>query len=351
MGIALGVALTGSAWVWSNAQQKENTDVIGGVATASMLGRGTASEASRRPSTPEELAAFRKGRADFINIQQLESQSEAVSRLLPYLRHPVEELRAEAVRMLGRLEDPAAEQPLAELVAELDAAIAAKTYVKSPIPPPVPLRMALARIRTRQLKGEKRLEAVAASVGITQDELIEFTQRVNGPKGAGRWGSPASVVVKEFVDLMYMMAKRGEGISDWTKRLTFRPVQTVMFQTAPLPLKQEIDLILDSFDNLDVLMDHEGELPTHEGQLTQRILDAGPAGADLLIQRLEHMRANPELYRQRKTSVPVYKIFFHVAVQTRDSRVLPLLKEFEANPKPWPGIREAARQAREQMEQ
>ncbi len=343
VGIALGVALTGSIVALSRAQQKERTETSG-VTSSPRLEHSTAPKASREPFTPAELAALAQGRADLANIRRLKNSSQAVSRLLPYLRHPIEELRLEAVRMLGRLEDPAAEQPLAELVAELDQAIAAKMYVTSPIPPAVPLRTALARIRTRQLKGVKRLEDVAQSLGITQDELVKMSQQVNGPEHSWMQGTHQAVVVEEFVDLMVAMLKRGENISDWTKLLTLSPVQKVMLEAAPLPLTQEIDLILDSFSNFAVRMDREGQR-----ELTQRILEAGPPSTDVLIRRLEQMQANPQL--QRQTPVQVYEFLFRLAAQTGDPRVPPLLKEFEANPKPWPGIRDAARQAREQMEQ
>ena len=331
--IALGVACAGSALAFNNVQRQHSLE--------SMPNDGDAIKGSRRPATPQELALMAKGEVDLANIRRLKNQPEAVSKLLPYLHHPVKELRAEAVRMLGQLGSPAAEEPLVQMVAELDKAIAAKTPVTSSMPPAVPLRMALARIRTRELKGEERFKAVAAEMGVTQNELATLSQQVNGPEYSWMQDTYNATLVQEFVDLLYDMAQQGEQIDTLVQPLTFTPAQKVMLQAAPLPLEQKFDFLLKSLNDPKVFF-------TQNGELIDSIVNDGPAGVDLLMQRLQDMQTNPEQYK--RTALLVYQLLFRVAARTGDPRALPLLKEFEVNPKILASIREEARQAREQLE-
>jgi hypothetical protein len=119
--------------------------------------------------------------------------------------------------------------------------------------------------------------------------------------------------------------------------LLLTPAQKVIIEGAFLSVEQEINLILNSLSRFEVFIDSEG-LVTH-------LLSLKPQATDLIVARLQDANAHPERYR--KVSVQSFGLLFRIAAQVDDPRVLPLLKEFQADPKPWLGLRRQAQIAEE----
>ncbi|HEY0076557.1 MAG TPA: hypothetical protein VGB77_20880, partial [Abditibacteriaceae bacterium] len=154
------------------------------------VGDGTLSSSS--PAMVDDLA---KGWA----LWQQRRQRDISRELLPLLQKPDEEVRLFALCALAKLESPAAKE--AQLSFNL------KSERENCLS-----RLSLARIRTQNLEGRARLEAISKSVGISWPELIEKSKIVNGKRGGYFQNTKEALVIEEIVDTLYAMARHGKKI-------------------------------------------------------------------------------------------------------------------------------------------
>jgi len=282
---------------------------------------------------------------DFERLWFRHGQRAIAAELLPYLEGRDRELREKAIVALGRLESPLAEAPLAEFLKKLEQEEledqrelhnaqnhVATNYVvdfsKRIGVKPLKLRLALGRIRARDLKGQAKVEAVAQSVGVSWDDVLVLSKRLNPTHPSIRGsmiGTRGDQIMEEIVDTLYKMGKEGEDIQPLSGRLTLNPSQQLKLRGAAVSLDQEVHLILDYLVTLPAAT---GDAYT----LTDYLVGLGPRATELVLQRLQDMKRQPEKYFKNRSG---YIIVFLAAGQMDDARALPLLKYFSARSPHW----------------
>lgn len=258
-------------------------------------------------------------------------ERNVTAEVLPFLQDEYAILRNNAARILGRLENPAAEPHLQKLLTAVQQK-GARGLVS-------PVSLALARNRSRGLKGRVKVAAFAQGMGLSFDEAVLLTEKVRASRSMkGR--TTGERIVKEMVDMLYMMGKRGEDIEALVEHLTLHPAQQVLLQAAGLPPDEEAKLIVDYLTKLNVVT-----LPDVE--LTQLYLPSlGSHATEAVVQRLEELK---EGRVQLGNGYPGWSNLFRAVEWSGDPRALALLKHFQKNgDSPW--VRHYASQARRQME-
>jgi hypothetical protein len=193
-------------------------------------------------------------------------ERDVTKEVIPFLQDEDGLLRNTAARLLGRLENPAGEQPLQEL-----------NY-----------RIEVARNRTRGLKGRAKVTAFANELDLSFDQVVQLTEklRVERLKGRGN-GSEGEKIVKELVDMLYVMSKRGESIEPLVQNMTLLPAQRILLQGAALPPEKEAQLIVDYLSKLDTVTTEDYELALFY------LPSLGVISTDVMIRRLEQMKESP----------------------------------------------------------
>ena len=318
-----------------------------------------------RPTVP----GYWKRRRHFDRLWAARLQRNMAADLLPFLQGPDVDLRQRAVQGLGRLESSQAEAPLSRLLQEreklsdeqlqmlkdrqkpLKDAKDGERYLsdqkrfedngkrlrQSGLPPLV-LQLALGRIRSRDFKGQEKVGAFAKSIGLSWDEVIQLSEKVNNPRDRAGEETPGYQIMEEVVDLLYTMRKRGEDISALQRPLTLNPVQELKLQAASLPVEQEIKLILD-------YLAQRPAVTSDELNLTGYLVALGVPAKEQVLQRLKDMKRQPERYLRGNHG---YSIVFDTAAEMGDRRALPLLKHFERDTDRW--VSSNAEQARQRLE-
>ena len=265
----------------------------------------------------------------FAHLWMARREKDVVPEITPFLEDSDEDLREHAARALGRLEDARAEAPLQHKLEQVQkvkssADYSAADYEDKRMIPEQTLRLALGRIKARDLEGKAKLNKVAESVDLTYNGVVYLAQKINAQyksenpserrqAGEGR----GTAIVLEIVDVLYTMGKKGENIADFEPmRLAFGPAIAMKLKAATLPLDQEIQLILDYTAQ-----------PTGGAFDPAYLVDLGPRATEMIIQRLEDMHRNPQRYNlsSRAAVGPTY--LFKAAGMTADPRVVPLLQQ------------------------
>lgn len=314
--------------------------------------------------TRQERKAWLERSDRFAALALARRQRDVASELLPFLQDPAEPLRLRAVKLLGRLESAQAEASLEALANRLKgpgASVARKHADSSRVSEAVreesmfpTLDLALARIRARNLNGWTKVQALAKSVGLSFDEVVRLSHKVNDPvEGKYASGSAGYEIVDEMVDMLYQMGKRGEDIRPVANRLTLRPAQKVKLQAASLPLEQEITLILNYLSQVKMVGGSEFDLAEH-------LSASGAPASNAVIRRIRDALQRSEQRLQDSTvSAAGCSILFRFANRADDTRAIPLLKQFEKkfkddfvrdsnSPEGW--IYAEAQRAREDLE-
>jgi uncharacterized protein YigA (DUF484 family) len=283
-----------------------------------------------------EVDAWKQRYRQFCNLWLARHQRDITAELLPFLDEPGPvTLRERAARALGRLENPVVEATLAARLQQMQQNAEAVRHKQIPVHT---LQLALGRLRSRHQRGAARVEAVARSVGLSIADLSLLSQRVNDPRARDHAaGSPGGEIIKEVVDLLYAMGKRGENIQPFAARLVLTPAQQVKLRAAMLPLDQEITVILDYGAQLSVVRGEDEELAEHH------LVGLGPRATEHIIQRLRAFTSQRHQYGERG-----YVTLFRAANLTGDRRAIPLLKQLEEDPDAE--LRYFAQQARQALE-
>lgn len=212
------------------------------------------------------------------------------------------------------------------------------------------LQLALARIRTRDLKGEARVEAMAASIGRTLDSLIPLSK---ARRGTWNQSFPEDAIENALFELLYGMAKAGEDIAPLRSKLRFAKHYGLLLGGAALSVEEEVARVLDRLEKL--------EIGASRFVSDSYLCRMGRQGFDVLFRWLQDMLEHPERHFK---SIPVtpdhirgaeeaekwvaehgferdfshlrrpryamgYREIFHAAALSDDARFLPALKQLE----------------------
>ncbi len=272
-----------------------------------------ASEAEHSFDPVQEPA--RKQRAwRLYKLWLVHDKRDIVPQVAPFLQDEHWLLRQNAARILGRIESAKAESLLQETLTAVEQGRAT-----TPINPEA-LQLALARSRSRGLKGQAKLAAFAKGMGLSFNEAIRLTEKVHAAWAKAN-GSVGQKLVKEMVDMLYVMGKRGEDIKPLVERLNLHPAQQVLLQGATLPPDQEAKLIVDYLTQLNVGTPDDLELAQFY------LVSLKPQATEMIMQRLQEIKDGRVQYGRRG-----YAALFLAAALIRDARVVPLLKHFAKSP-------------------
>ena len=231
--------------------------------------------------------------------------------LLKSSQHPDIQLRS--IRALGRLENPKMLRPLLAWQKKLTAQEQEVLY------PTLPL--ALGRLQSHNLKGQKKLDAMAKSVGLSWNEVVRLSQKVNAPRSHAQ-GTPGDQIVDEVVDVLYTMGKSRERVEPLANHLTLSPAQKVYLRGSVQNAVGEAKLILDYCDSLEVVS-------AKDEWLGENYLNSlGPVARQHLFAHLQDMLAHPDKYPDKSGYGTIYVVPFRAAALTGEKRFLPLLTQF-----------------------
>ena len=292
-------------------------------------------------------------------LSRAHNPDEAARKILPFVLEKVAgsaDLPTRAVVALGRIESPVAQKPLEKLL--FDAVEKEKQWLKTSRQEPPPsfqvapyyLRFALARIESRNMKGQARLDFVARKIGKTwssvRREGREWKGKLRDPKQRGaiyeflRGRNSPRLTLEEFAQLLHDMGQRGEnvnalGASDllvWpTGRVAsgglcalFDPPQTVIL-TANMTRDQAIRFWLQR-----ALPPQKPGVERAGSFSPQAFLDLGaPAVKALKVtlrDLLEQVKRDPSIVDGVGEVGP--RTLFEAAAASGDHDFIPILQEF-----------------------
>lgn len=287
--------------------------------------------------------------------------------LMRFLDHKWFIVRFQAAIFLSYLDHAPAEEPL-RLLLERPTEKAALDMKQRRLQ----IQLALARIRTRDLRGQARVEAIAASIGRTLDTL---TPASNRERVVLNQAPPEDAIKRAFFELLYSMAKKGEDIAPLRSKLRFPRYYNLLLDSAALPIEEEVTRVLDRL---------EKQVIGGGGFLSDSYLPRmGRRGFDVLLKRLQDMVEHPELHFRSIPPTPQglqsteeaeklatkmgikrdfshlrrphyamgYVEIFHAAALSDDARFLPVLKQLEEKFRadPDPNVWDAAESAQQML--
>lgn len=265
-------------------------------------------------------------------LWQQRDQRDISNELLPFLNKPDYEVRLFAVRALSKLEHPAAQTPIENLrikqqqeIRNWNSAPATRRPAVSPQIPQLTLKLALARIRSRNLKGQAKVEAISREIGIPWPKLVEGSRMING-KHRFYTAGVGSQVIWEIVDVLYTMKRRSEDIDGVATDLVLNPTQEIRLKGAALPEKEEAELLLDYVMPLRALTPETMPIPEY-------LYVLGQPAVEPVLARLQDMKDHPQSYNNTQG----YSHLFRAAARLADARALPLLQHFEKSKTGWVG--------------
>ena len=199
------------------------------------------------PPTKQELKTLTEIR---VQMRVLRSKGEpdvqvANRQLLPLLQDSSYLVREEALRELARLESSEALPILLAKATELEDIKSATKKGTTPTaitsPSEIALRFAIARIQTKNLRGQERLDAIASSLGMKWGEVVALSKQDNRKQSVDL---PDNIIVEEMIDVFYGMAKKGENIASLSSSLQLSEPQKIKLEAASLPKEQEAQAIV-----------------------------------------------------------------------------------------------------------
>ena len=251
--------------------------------------------------------------------------SKAVAaQIIPFLRDDYGVLRENAARMLGRLEDPVTKAPLQKLLQGMQNGATRKNYVRPEI-----LKLALGRIEARNLRGEVKLNTIAKRVGLSWNNIAPLSRKVKADYASRTAGHR---IIKEIVDILYGMGRRGEDIQPLIQKLELYPPQKVLLQSASLPPNKRAKVMVDYLAQLNTVSPWDGDLAEIY------LLDLRASAATAILQKLQQMKKGTAKYGR---TGPVE--LFQVAALLDERRAIPLIQHFQKTAKqPMSGYAQGA---------
>ena len=253
----------------------------------------------------------------------------------PFLRDPDSGIRHSTVRVLGRLKNAQAEQVLAQLLLSLQKQDAPDIGIAK-----FTVQLALGHIRSRELKGQKRLDAVARSAGFSWKEIVRLSQQVSSLKSWEVANTPGKELITEVVDVLGEMGRQGENIKPFVTQLSLSSSQQVALRAASLSTGERPAFILTYLVGLDVVEAGDEELER------AFFIESSPQLLNSLAESLVYIRTNKDKRGDRG-----YVTVFRTVALTRNLRLLNMLKQIEEDQSEDKIIRYYAMQSRVAMEE
>lgn len=244
--------------------------------------------------------------------------------LAPLVNDKFADIRWNALRAFALLEHPAGEKPIRELIrnTERDKRPQSEWLRKklSTIG-----RYALGRIRSRDLKGQAKINTVLQSVGISWDEAVAISQKVNDKFDRDKKSTTGYQIIWNLVEVLHDMAIKGESIKPLTNQLTLIYEQKLILEGAEVSASHEADLLLDYAFHLHAV-------PADAERLfTQHFPLIGKEANDKLFVTMQDVLAHPERYPDT-SHASRRRALMMAAGATGETRFLPLMKDFEKSP-------------------
>jgi hypothetical protein len=156
-------------------------------------------------------------------------------------------------------------------------------------------------------------------LGLSFDQVVQLTEQIRAVRfKSGGSESNGEKIVKEVIDMLYVMGKRGEDIEPLAARLSLHPAQRVLLQGAALPPREEAQLIVDYLSKLDVVSLEDTELAEFY------LPSLGASATEAAVRCLEKIKQSPSQWGKVG-----YAVLFRSLRWSGDARALTLAKHFE----------------------
>ena len=276
-----------------------------------------------RPVPPQLRAAWPAQNQQLAQLWLARQERDVTPELLVLLKssqHP--DIRRRTVRALGRLEKSATLAPLQTWQKTLTPA------EQEALSPTLPL--AIGRIQSHDLTGQKKLDAVAKSVGLSWGEIVRLSQKVNAPKAYAQ-GTPADQIVDEIVDVLYSMGRKEQDTKALSEDLSLSSAQSILVKVGNLPVERQANALIDYISQK---VEVEGN---DDSDLAYKYLLALPDSSRFLLMWLQDFHIRPQFYIKRhKSELPRigYGLLLRATSYIQDKQVLPLLLEIKSDFEP-----------------
>ena len=256
-----------------------------------------------------------------------ERKSRSVAHeVLPFATHPIDSIQIQSVRILGRLEDPIALNLLRAQEKTLPANddIAWKRTLESignsTGERAFAVRMAIARIENRDLKGRAKVERVLAAPGLSLQQMDEFTaqMRVDYYKVS----VAARSAVDEFFDLLYQQAKQGVDVSEMLGQCHLAPGQKILFDSFKMPPEEQSKFLLEAVARKKLIGQDVFEI----------LLESSPHASDEIIAFAPRFLNEPKKYPDAFAYIELLNVLAHRG----DERAIKVLEQFSTDKKNMP---------------
>ncbi|BCM89298.1 hypothetical protein IAD21_01143 [Abditibacteriota bacterium] len=185
-------------------------------------------------------------------LWQSRNKKDITFQVVPFLQDRDVSIRESAVRVLVRLRN----QNVKRTVIPLLRSFLAKPVGQKPIDPWI-LKLALGYNRSRDLQGQKRLDAFAQSVGLTWRQVVRLSQVVDSGSAYMVANTVGQEIMDELMRVLTEMGHRGEDIKPFYRQLSLTNAQNVLLRTASLKPTIRVTSILNYLARLDVVRDDE----------------------------------------------------------------------------------------------
>ena len=271
------------------------------------------------PFSPEGRVEI-KDNIRFANLWKQRSKRDVSRALVPFLRSSDPSLCERAICALGRLENP---QMLSVLISvKGETRVMPELLGMSPLMSDPTRRLAIVRIRTRNLHGQARVVGLLRGVGWTLAEGQMWSKRIEAPRAYLK-DSDQARVIREVVDLLYNMGKKGENIAALRRGFAFATAQNIQLDCAKLNKAQEVERILDYGMSLDVTRWDDEYL------CVDHLVSLGAEAEVGLKKRLQREISSKKTYANHNP----FNTMMRAAAKTNNMRFLPLLTKLaKVNP-------------------
>ena len=284
--------------------------------------------------TPAEQQAWNERNRIMVKLYLSRYERNVTQEVLPFALERTDrnaDIRTRAIIMLGRIEDGKAEAPLQKLLDQLQEKQSKIRPQDDPITPvdAVPLfrlKLALGRIRARDLKGKEKLDAVAKSIDLTWEKVQEMGDQLKEATSATSthhrllMDSYQLEVVLEFFDVLRSMGRNGEDLDVLgASHLVYHPLLEPLLTSSRLTRGQEAEFWLK-----------RSETPTTFIFNPAVVASLGNEVKPILLKHLQlelgKAKEHPDTY-QGMNRLALMRMF-DSASATADLQFVPVLEEF-----------------------
>lgn len=277
-------------------------------------------------TTPAEIRAVNQAKIRLDQLWWQRHSKDVVRDVLPYAqtRYADNAIQQRAVLILGRLENPAALGVLRDMEENLPSN---KTIALNNTPGIVPqrdfkgelafaVRMAIARIENRELKGREKIERVLAAIGLSVEQMKDVTVRAD--KDYSLISVAARIAMTEFFDLLYQQAKQGIDVSEVMAQFDLVSGSNILFDSVVLPPAEQTKFLLEKIG--------QGGFGLSQG-MAEDVLNSSPQAADEVIAFAPHFANQPDKYHD----IDGYVDILEIMARQGDKRAIEVMEKLVKN--------------------